>query len=213
MPPSSRGLGRHPFKVEIRGSNPLGGTPAGSFRRTASPRASTRSIRGDGRVRRPAAPRSDLVLRDVRATLPRWHPAGVSSRISAVVCLESIAELTGSSWLECRSKRQAKSPKSFHSVAVRGRLSVQNEAARSTLSRSQSASAPTAWNRIEQPPGCETLDRLPGPPVRGLRHRLVGTYETLRISQSTRHAPTTSDASFSGPMPVTRSSVAVTAPG
>ena len=25
-PPSSRGLGRHPFKVEIRGSNPLGGT-------------------------------------------------------------------------------------------------------------------------------------------------------------------------------------------
>ena len=27
-PPSSRGLGRHPFKVEIRGSNPLGGTPA-----------------------------------------------------------------------------------------------------------------------------------------------------------------------------------------
>ena len=26
VPPSSRGLGRHPFKVEIRGSNPLGGT-------------------------------------------------------------------------------------------------------------------------------------------------------------------------------------------
>src|SRR4029077_12727108 len=26
LPPSSRGLGRHPFKVEIRGSNPLGGT-------------------------------------------------------------------------------------------------------------------------------------------------------------------------------------------
>src|SRR4030066_2070496 len=31
-PPSSRGLGRPPFKVEIRGSNPLGGTPA-VFRR------------------------------------------------------------------------------------------------------------------------------------------------------------------------------------
>lgn len=26
MPPSSRGLGRGPFKAEIRGSNPLGGT-------------------------------------------------------------------------------------------------------------------------------------------------------------------------------------------
>jgi hypothetical protein len=25
-PPSSRGLGRHPFKVEIAGSNPAGGT-------------------------------------------------------------------------------------------------------------------------------------------------------------------------------------------
>ena len=25
-PPSSRGQGRHPFKVETRGSNPLGGT-------------------------------------------------------------------------------------------------------------------------------------------------------------------------------------------
>ncbi len=26
MPPSSRGLGHHPFKVEIAGSNPAGGT-------------------------------------------------------------------------------------------------------------------------------------------------------------------------------------------
>ncbi len=26
LPPSSRGLGRHPFKVEITGSNPVGGT-------------------------------------------------------------------------------------------------------------------------------------------------------------------------------------------
>jgi hypothetical protein len=29
-PPSSRGPGRHPFKVEIRGSNPLGGTKPGT---------------------------------------------------------------------------------------------------------------------------------------------------------------------------------------
>ena len=30
-PPSSRGLGRHPFKVEIRGSNPLGGANSPPF--------------------------------------------------------------------------------------------------------------------------------------------------------------------------------------
>ena len=39
-PPSSRGLGHDPFKVEIRGSNPLGGTPI-VFRRVALPAAST----------------------------------------------------------------------------------------------------------------------------------------------------------------------------
>src|SRR3972149_11886567 len=40
-PPSSRGLGRHPFKVEIRGSNPLGGTPAVFSRRTVERAPST----------------------------------------------------------------------------------------------------------------------------------------------------------------------------
>ena len=32
MPPSSSGLGRHPFKVEVRGSNPLGGTKRDTIR-------------------------------------------------------------------------------------------------------------------------------------------------------------------------------------
>ena len=45
-PPSSRGLGRHPFKVEIRGSNPLGGTNSDRRRRRSSPTAAGRSASG-----------------------------------------------------------------------------------------------------------------------------------------------------------------------
>src|SRR3990172_6568063 len=60
-PPSSRGLGRHPFKVEIRGSNPLGGTPAVFSRKTVVPAASTRFLRPAGHERRRSGPRSERV--------------------------------------------------------------------------------------------------------------------------------------------------------
>ena len=53
VPPSSRGLGRHPFKVEIRGSNPLGGTLADPrTRRLANPFLSTLTRRQRNRPRR-----------------------------------------------------------------------------------------------------------------------------------------------------------------
>ena len=53
-PPSSRGLGRHPFKVEIRGSNPLGGKPAVFPGRRVGPVASSRWTPRRGPARRPA---------------------------------------------------------------------------------------------------------------------------------------------------------------
>ena len=73
-PPSSRGLGRHPFKVEIRGSNPLGGTPA-VLRRTTGPVVPGRSPPVRGRVRPPAGSRSRPALPDGEPTRPRGPQA------------------------------------------------------------------------------------------------------------------------------------------
>ena len=70
-PPSSRGPGHDPFKVEIRGSNPLGGTPA-VFRRTALLAASTRSSPRSGRSRRPVRRRSDTAPPDAPVTPRQW---------------------------------------------------------------------------------------------------------------------------------------------
>src|SRR5665647_2370737 len=74
LPPSSSGPGRHPFKVEIRGSNPLGGTneepsgPSRSGRLPASPPRPTGSSCPPLRAGSAARLRWPAVLRTVFGT-------------------------------------------------------------------------------------------------------------------------------------------------
>ena len=78
-PPSSRGLGRHPFKVEIRGSNPLGGT-------SHDPRGDPPSVAARLVTHRPAAVRVRPLLRGTGSrrlnarVLPGAHQAGTRHR-------------------------------------------------------------------------------------------------------------------------------------
>ena len=82
QPPSSRGLGRHPFKVEITGSNPVGGTNSVRAESVGTRQAALLRLRLWCRRLTDDPPfHSRLVVFLLRASEPGWKACGRSDAV------------------------------------------------------------------------------------------------------------------------------------